>query len=111
MRNGILNVHLGKFQNLAIENLDMKKKLIVLGGILFFTVLNAQLGIGLCSATKSLQLLALKKSKEKLLSGILKKTLKINSISNGSSVTITDKTGAKLYFVINDAKHYFLTSR
>ena len=76
----------------------MKKILLLLGGVLFFLVISAQVGIDVVRAITSTNLLTSEKSKEKLLSGILKKTLKINSISNGSAITITDKTGAKLHF-------------
>lgn len=110
MRNGILNVHLDKFQNLAIENLYMKKKIIMLGGILFFTVLNAQLGIGLCSATKSLQLLALKKNNERLVSGTLKNSLSINSIPNKSAGATTIKTSTTVDFPTIKYRHYIHTS-
>ncbi|KAA5531707.1 hypothetical protein [Paenimyroides baculatum] len=74
----------------------MKKILLLLGGVLFFLVISAQVGIGVVRPITSTNLLTCEKSKEKLLSGVLKKDLKINSISNGSSVKITDKTCAKL---------------
>lgn len=88
----------------------MRKKLIVLGGILFFTVLNAQLGIGLCGTIKSSQLLTFKENNERSVPDMLQNSLSINSIPHGLAVTTTIYN--QNYGKFSDCKylHYIHTS-